>query len=87
MANGYIPIYQITKDGLDITGHFSDRCVQLRIDSSGEMDTVTFTIDDRDWAVARPNVGDKVSVSLGCAEVGMSNMGTFEIEGVSQTRL
>ena len=72
MPTGYTPIYQILKDGIDITDHFNDRCVQMRVDltsGDGDNDMCLFTIDDRDWPVARPSVGDRLRILMGYVEV------------------
>ncbi|MGY2053201.1 phage late control D family protein [Methylobacterium sp. JK268] len=81
MPTGYTPAYQILKDGLDITGRFNDRTTAISVvcASQGNGDLCTITIDDRDWAVARPDVGTKLSLSLGYKEVGLAPFGAFEI--------
>lgn len=85
MPTGYTPVYQIKKGDIDITGHFQDRCLQIRVDfagGDGQGDTATFTLDDRDWLIARPNPGERLKLWLGYAEVGMNYMGTFEFDEV-----
>ena len=85
MPTGYTPIYRIEKDGLDITGHFNDRLISIRVDlagGDGTGDTAAIVLDDRDWLIATPNVGDRLKIYLGYVEVGMSYMGNFEADEV-----
>ncbi|MGX9944845.1 phage late control D family protein [Bradyrhizobium denitrificans] len=86
MTTGYTPIYRIMKDGVDITGQFNDRTLQIKVDlqaGNGNDDQCTVLIDDRDWRIARPLTGDVLGVWLGYVEVGMAYMGTFEIDDVT----
>ncbi|BCM87892.1 hypothetical protein [Methylobacterium indicum] len=85
MPTGYTPIFQIFKGGENITGRFQDRAVSIRVDSTsgrGDQNTCAITIDDRDWRVARPKVGDYLEIHLGYEEVGLAYMGTFEIDEI-----
>ena len=80
MPTGYTPIYRITHNDFDITGQFNDRCTQMRIDyATDDDDTALFTLDDRDWAIASPNVGDRIKIWLGYVEVGLAYMGSYEV--------
>jgi uncharacterized protein len=86
VTTGYTPIYRVMKDGNDITGRFNDRTTQIKVDlqaGNGNDDQCTIVVDDRDWRIARPLTGDVVSIWLGYAEVGLSYMGTFEIDDVT----
>ena len=86
MPTGFTPIYQILKGGVDITGHFNDRCVMVRVDYSsgdGDDDKCFITIDDRDWLIARPTLGETLNIALGYREVGMADMGEYTIEEVT----
>lgn len=86
MPVGFTPIYRITKDGENITGHFNDRTIMIRVDSSAEQgeggDLFHIIVDDRDWMVARPEPGAILAIELGYKEVGLAYMGTFEIDEV-----
>ena len=86
MTTGYTPIYRVMKDGHDITGRFNDRTTQIKVDlqaGNGNDDQCTIVVDDRDWRIARPLTGDVLSIWLGYEEVGLSYMGTFEIDDVT----
>ncbi len=86
MPIGFTPTYQIIKDGIDISGHFNDRTTSIRVDfagGDGSGDTATLSLDDRDWQIARPNVGDRISLYLGYVEVGLAPMGVFEFDEVT----
>lgn len=86
MPTGFTPIYRVERGGLDITGKLSDRCVSIRVDFSagdGQEDKAQFVFDDRDWSIARPNVGDILSISMGYVEVGLAFMGSYKIDKVS----
>jgi phage protein D len=86
VTTGYTPIYRIMKDGVDITGQFNDRTLQIKVDlqaGNGNDDQCTLLVDDRDWRIARPLTGDTISVWLGYVEVGLAYMGSFEVSDVS----
>lgn len=86
MPTGYTPIYRISRGGVDITNKFNDRCVMIRVDFSsgdGDDDKCFISLDDRDWAIAAPNLGETISISLGYKEVGLADMGEYTIEEVT----
>jgi len=79
------PIYKIERGGIDITGRFNDRCTAINVTltaGAGSGDVLKITLDDRDWAIAKPNVGEIIDVYLGYVEAGLAKMGTFEISRV-----
>lgn len=82
---GFTPLFQITKDGDDITDSFSDRLVSITVtsvDGGGESDTVDILLDDRDWVIAIPNVGENsgtLHVFLGYKESQLNDCGTFNV--------
>lgn len=84
-STGMTPIYRIEKDGIDITGNFNDRAtsITVRLDSGGDSDTCRIVVDDRDRALARPQTGASLTVSLGYVELGVAMMGIFEINDVT----
>ena len=60
VPTGYTPIYRIEKGGIDITDRFNDRTTQIKVElqaGGGNDDQCTITLDDRDWAIARPIPG------------------------------
>jgi uncharacterized protein len=86
VTTGYTPIYQIFKDGADITDRFNDRTISMKITlqaGGGQGDICQISVDDRDWRVARPFNGDFLEIWLGYAEIGMAFMGLFQISDVS----
>ncbi|GEP02277.1 hypothetical protein [Methylobacterium oxalidis] len=86
MVNTYTPVYRIDRNGEDITGNFNDRCISLEVRLAagyGEGDTLTITLDDRDWKISKPTNGETLSIYLGYKETGFSYIGTFEINSIS----
>lgn len=85
MPTSYTPIYRLYKGGTDITDHFNDRCTQIKVDltaGGGDSDHCTITLDDRDWAIARPFPGETLGVWLGYEEIGLAFMGTFNMSDI-----
>jgi phage protein D len=85
MPVGYTPIYKIVKDGLDLTSKFNDRATSITVqlkDGGGDADTCQISIDDRDWKIATVQPGARLEVFLGYKEVGLAQMGVFEIDSV-----
>ena len=92
MATPYAPVYKIMKDGVDITDKFNDRTtsIQVELNSGGGegADRFRITIDDRDFAVASPQVGQQLSIYLGYKDVETNlsryaYMGLYEINEVT----
>jgi hypothetical protein len=84
LTTGYTPIFQVVKDGVDVTSKFQDRLVQVQVQQTeaSEMGRIEFIFDDRDWALALPQIEDKVSFLLGYKETGLSDFGEFTINEV-----
>ncbi|MEM5451880.1 phage late control D family protein [Paraburkholderia guartelaensis] len=78
------PIYQITLAGKDLTSKIEPRLVSLSIDESRgeEADTLTLTLDDSDGKLAIPKRGEVVRVSIGWADTGLVDKGSFTINEV-----
>jgi hypothetical protein len=84
LTTGYTPIFQVLKDGIDITSRLQDRLIEAKVTLTqgsdiGEIDLV---FDDRDFAIQLPQVQDKISFLMGYKETGLSDFGTFEINEV-----
>ena len=85
-ALGIIPVFSINKGGEDITSNFADRVVLIKVESrdgGGDADVIDISLDDRDWIIATPSIGEgsqTVQVNLGYAETVMYDMGTFQID-------
>lgn len=85
MPTGFTPIYKIVKDGDDITSKFNDRATSITVqlkDGGGDADTCQISVDDRDWKIATVQPGARLEVFLGYKEVGLAQMGVFEIDSV-----
>jgi phage protein D len=82
------PIFQILANSQDITDLISDRLIDLSItDKDGlESDTLSLTLDDRDYRLELPQAGARLEVSLGY-RYGTTNrlagMGTYTVDEVS----
>jgi phage protein D len=86
MAHNYIPTFEVYKGGENITARFQDRATDIKVDlasGNGMDDTLTIMVDDRDWAIARPQVGDFIEVRLGYQDTGVAFMNVFEIDEVT----
>lgn len=82
----YTPTFVIEKGGQNITNNFQDRAISIEVQlcaGEGMQDTCTIAIDDRDWLVAMPHVGDALQVYMGYEEVGLAFLGTFEVDEVT----
>lgn len=85
MPTGYTPIYKIMKGGQDITSHFNDRTTEISVTlkgGGGDADICKITVDDRDWRIAAVEVGAKLEIYLGYKEVGLAQMGVFQVDTV-----
>lgn len=85
MPSGYKPTFTISKGGEDITARFQDRTTSIVVElmaGGGAQDSITITLDDRDYKIASPQVKDRLDVSLGYEGIGVAYMGSFEINKV-----
>ncbi|MFP3567320.1 phage late control D family protein [Paraburkholderia sp. SIMBA_030] len=78
------PVYQITLNGKDLTGKIEPRLVSLSIDESrsDEADSLTLVLDDSDGKLAIPKRGEVVRASIGWADTGLVDKGSFTINEV-----
>jgi phage protein D len=78
------PAFSISSGGADITGHFNDRLLDLKltVHAGHENDELTLNLDDRDFAIAAPPTGEQLGVSLGYDETGLVFMGVFIVDTV-----
>lgn len=85
-SNGaYTPIFEVWKGGENRTANFRNRAVSIQVDlqsGNGGGDSCAITVDDRDWLMATPRVGDGLEVYLGYKEVGLAFMGTYMVDRV-----
>ncbi len=68
MPSGYKPTFAIYKGGEDLTARFRDRTTSIVVEltaGGGAQDSVTITLDDRDFKIASPQVKDRLEVHLG----------------------
>lgn len=73
------------KGGLDITSRFNDRTTEISVTlkgGGGDSDTCKITVDDRDWKIATVEIGAKLEVYLGYKEIGLAQMGVFDVDTV-----
>lgn len=84
MLTAYTPIFQVLKDGIDITSQLQDRLTEVNIEqtSVGEIARLELIFDDRDFVIALPQKSDKLSFLLGYQETGLSDFGTFEVDEI-----
>lgn len=85
MPSGYKPTFAISKGGQDITARFQDRTTSIVVElmaGGGAQDSVTITLDDRDFKIVSPQVKDRLEVHLGYEGIGVAFMGSFEINKV-----
>ena len=64
---GYTPVYQINRGGADITKQFNDRVTLIKVVSTnggGNTDTLSISLDDRDWSIATPATDDEGPPSM-----------------------
>lgn len=86
MPVGYTPVYRILRGGVDITDNFEDRTTFIKVElgtTNAGNDTVEIIVDDRDWKIASPQVGDYIEVHMGYLEVDLTRMGKFEVDDVT----
>ena len=59
--------FQIIADGEDVTANFADRLIGLTVvdEAGNKSDRADIQVDDRDYAVALPETGAKLKISLG----------------------
>ncbi|OHV17876.1 hypothetical protein BK022_02755 [Methylorubrum extorquens] len=85
MPSGYKPTFAIFKGGEDLTARFQDRTTSIVVEltaGGGAQDSVTITLDDRDYKISSPQVKDRLEVRLGYEGIGLAFMGSFEINKV-----
>ncbi|APG47410.1 contractile injection system protein, VgrG/Pvc8 family [Phaeobacter porticola] len=76
--------YQTIADGEDVTGNFADRLIGLTvIDEAGsKSDRAEITVDDRDDAIALPEDGVALQISLGFTS-DLVEIGRFVVDELS----
>ncbi len=79
------PIVKIMMGGREVLVP-NDRLISFSLtDQSGlESDSLSLTLDQRGWKIARPRKGVKIDVLLGYRETGLKHMGRF---GVDETAI
>lgn len=84
LTTGYTPIFQVLKDSKDITAQLQDRLVEVKTTQTetSEVGQVEFIFDDRDWALALPQIEDQITFLMGYKETGLTSFGDFDIDEV-----
>ena len=83
---GITPAFTVSKGGEDITSRIADRLLSIKVEShegGGDADTADITIDDRDWNISSPSIGEgsaTLAISMGYAEGVLYEMGTFQVD-------
>jgi phage protein D len=86
MPTGYKPTFAVFKGGENLTARFQDRTTSIIVElmaGGGAQDSLTITLDDRDFKIASPQVKDRLEVHLGYEGIGLAFMGSFEINKVT----
>jgi phage protein D len=81
------PVYRLTLNGKDITGRFQDRLIEFTLtDNCGfEADQLDIELDDTDGKLDLPEKGVRLSLSLGWADTGVVNKGTYKVDELEHT--
>lgn len=81
------PQFRVIANSTDVTGLISDRLLGLTItDEAGMLsDKVSIRIDNRDGRVAMPSQGAQLEVFLGYVETGVSRMGLYVVDELSES--
>ncbi|MCK4151985.1 phage late control D family protein [Ralstonia pseudosolanacearum] len=81
------PIYRLKVGGKDITGRFQGRLIGLTLtDNRGfEADQLDIELDDSDGRLALPEKGVRLALSIGWADTGVVDKGTFKVDELEHT--
>lgn len=85
-TKGFIPTFEIYKGSENITARFQDRAISIVVSLAsgrGDQDTCDIIVDDREWLIATPRKGDRLSVYLGYEGIGTTFMGAFEVNRIN----
>lgn len=85
---GHTPIFRVERGNSDITSTIADRLISIKVEfyyGGGEADRLTLVVDDRDWNIDIPSVGEDASTLafyLGYEQSNLVYMGTFKVDRV-----
>ncbi|BCM11215.1 phage late control D family protein [Ralstonia nicotianae] len=81
------PIYRLKVGDKDITGRFQDRLIGLTLtDNPGfEADQLDIELDDSDGRLELPEKGVRLALSIGWADTGVVDKGTFKVDELEHT--
>lgn len=85
---GYpIPAWKLVLDGTDLTSRVAPRLVELTLAEcrDGQADQLDLRIHDHDGAMALPRRGVTLALSLGWADQGLVDKGTFIVDEVEHS--
>ncbi|MEM8555989.1 MAG: contractile injection system protein, VgrG/Pvc8 family [Pseudomonadota bacterium] len=76
------PVFAILADGADVTAAINSRLVSLTVTDvvGSEVDTCELVVDDRNGEVVPPPHQAQLTVSMGFAERGLVELGTFLVD-------
>ncbi|AVV67982.1 phage late control D family protein [Ralstonia pseudosolanacearum] len=81
------PIYRLKVGSKDITGRFQGRLIGLTLtDNPGfEADQLDIELDDSDGLLELPAKGVRLALSIGWADTGVVDKGTFKVDELEHT--
>ncbi|MDC6294000.1 phage late control D family protein [Ralstonia pseudosolanacearum] len=81
------PIYRLKVGSKDITGRFQGRLIGLTLtDNPGfEADQLDIELDDSDGRLELPEKGVRLALSIGWADTGVVDKGTFKVDELEHT--
>lgn len=81
------PDFVVTLNGRDLTSNIEPRLQRLSISEcrADEADTLDLVLDDSDGRLAIPKRGALLAVSIGWADKGLVNKGTFTVDEVEHS--
>lgn len=81
----HTPDFEIFADGINVTGNFSGRKMELEVvDAVGvESDSAEIVVADPQATLAPPRRGAKLAIAMGYRETGLVPMGLFTVDQVT----
>jgi hypothetical protein len=82
-----VPAWRVVLGGQDLTERMKPRLIDLTLTEAraGEADQLDLRIHDHDGRMALPRRGVELTVSIGWADAGLVNKGTFRVDEVEHS--